>query len=60
MNLNHAIGHFYLQLKIPAIGFSPMINTIPRAHDNNEYLNADTYLTGIEIYKSIILNLDKV
>lgn len=39
---------------IPAIGFSPMINTPVLLHDHDEYLHADVYLEGIEIYKKII------
>lgn len=39
---------------IPAIGFSPMINTPVLLHDHDEYLQADVYLKGIEIYKKII------
>lgn len=29
-------------------------------HDNDEYLSADTYLAGIEIYKKIIPKLANV
>lgn len=47
----------YLQLNISAFGFSPLINTEVKMHDHNEYLNAETYLYGIEIYKKIIYNL---
>lgn len=39
---------------IPAIGFSPMINTPVLLHDHDEFLHADMYLRGIEIYKKII------
>lgn len=39
---------------IPAIGFSPMINTPILLHDHDEYLQADVYLKGIEIYKTIL------
>jgi aminoacylase len=42
---------------IPAIGFSPMINTPVLLHDHDEYLQADVYLKGIEIYKKIIENV---
>lgn len=37
-----------------------MTNTIPLLHDHNEYLNAVTYLKGIEIYEKIIANLASV
>lgn len=39
---------------IPAIGFSPMNNTPVLLHDHDEYLEADVFLKGIEIYKKII------
>jgi aminoacylase len=42
---------------IPAIGFSPMNNTPVLLHDNDEFLHADVYLKGIEIYKKIISNV---
>lgn len=43
-----------LQLGIPAIGFTPIINTPVLPHDNDEYLSVDAYLSGIEIYKRIL------
>lgn len=39
---------------IPTIGFSPMNNTPILLHDHDEFLNAEIYLKGIEIYKKII------
>jgi len=39
---------------IPALGFSPMNNTPVLLHDHDEYLQADIYLKGIEIYKNIL------
>ncbi|ESO12051.1 hypothetical protein HELRODRAFT_62927 [Helobdella robusta] len=42
---------------IPAIGFSPINKTKQLLHDHNEYLNAGTFLKGIEIYEYIIYNL---
>lgn len=42
---------------IPAIGFSPMNKTPVLLHDNDEFLQADVYLRGIEIYKKIISNI---
>lgn len=42
---------------IPAIGFSPMNNTPMLLHDNDEFLKADIYLRGIEIYNKIISNV---
>jgi len=45
---------------IPALGFSPIKNTTMRIHDHDEYLGAETYLKGIQIYKKILGNLAKV
>lgn len=42
------------EVNIPAIGFSPMINTPVLLHDHDEYLDADVYLEGIEVYKKIL------
>lgn len=48
----------FIRMKgVPAIGFSPMNNTPVLLHDHNEFLKADTYLRGIEIYKGIIPKL---
>lgn len=53
-------SRFIRALGIPAIGFSPMNNTPVLLHDHNEFLKADTYLNGIEIYKKIIPKLANV
>ncbi|XP_016941818.2 aminoacylase-1 [Drosophila suzukii] len=45
---------------IPALGFSPMNNTPVLLHDHDEFINADTYLKGVEIYQKIIENLTNV
>jgi aminoacylase len=42
---------------IPAIGFSPMINTPVLLHDHDECLNAEVYLKGIAIYEKILSNV---
>lgn len=47
-------SRFIRGLGIPAIGFSPMNNTPILLHDHDEYLQADVYLEGIEIYKILI------
>lgn len=47
-------------MNLPAIGFSPLLNTIQRMHDHNEYLNADVYLKGIKIYEKIIVSLGNI
>lgn len=44
-------------MNIPAIGFSPMPNTPPMLHENDEFVNADIYLKGIEIYEKVIETL---
>lgn len=47
-------------MNIHAIGFNPYVNMSSNAHGNDEFLNADIYLFGIEIYKRIIVNLGGV
>ena len=44
----------HIQVGVPAIGFSPIYNTPVLLHDHDEFLAADVYLRGIEIYKTII------
>lgn len=44
-------------MNISALGFTPLINAIPRAHDHDEYIPSDTFLKGIEIYQKVIYNL---
>ncbi|XP_020817680.1 aminoacylase-1-like [Drosophila serrata] len=39
---------------IPALGFSPINNTPVLLHNHNEYLRADTYLHGIQVYRKLI------
>lgn len=45
------------QLNLPALGFMPMPNTPTKLHDHDEFIHADVYLNGINIYKKIIANL---
>lgn len=47
-------------LGIPAIGFSPIIHTPVLLHDHNEFLPAEVYLKGIEIWKEIILKVANI
>uniref|UniRef100_W8BVI0 N-acyl-aliphatic-L-amino acid amidohydrolase n=1 Tax=Ceratitis capitata TaxID=7213 RepID=W8BVI0_CERCA len=47
-------NRYVRKLNIPALGFSPMINTPILLHNHDEYLGADTYLKGIEIYEYIV------
>ncbi|XP_053949820.1 aminoacylase-1-like [Anastrepha ludens] len=42
------------EIGIPALGFSPINNTPVLLHDHDEFLQADVYLKGIEIYNKII------
>lgn len=50
----------YFKLHIPALGFSLLINTLPRLHEHNEYVNADIYLNGIRIYEKIIETIGNI
>lgn len=52
--------YFAFQLNLSAIGFMPMPNTPIKLHDNDEFIHADVYLNGINIYKKIISNLGNV
>ncbi|XP_002137025.2 aminoacylase-1-like [Drosophila pseudoobscura] len=45
---------FIREAGIPAFGFSPINNTPVLLHNHDEYLRADTYLHGIEVYKKLI------
>lgn len=50
-------SRFIRAKSVPAIGFSPMNHTPVLLHDHNEFIKAETYLKGIEIYKKIIPKL---
>lgn len=43
-----------------SIGFSPMNNTPMLIHGNDEYLNKNVFLRGIEIYEGIISSVANV
>lgn len=47
-------------LGIPALGFSPINNTPILLHDHDEFLHADVYLKGIEIYEKILTKICNV
>ncbi|XP_055588182.1 aminoacylase-1-like [Uranotaenia lowii] len=47
-------SRFIRHLGIPAIGFSPINNTPKLLHDHDEFLHADIFLKGIQIYKKLI------
>ncbi|XP_055588181.1 aminoacylase-1-like [Uranotaenia lowii] len=51
---------FLREQGIPALGFSPMNNTPILLHAHDEYLGADVFLKGIEIYKNIIVSVANV
>ncbi|XP_017144303.2 aminoacylase-1B-like [Drosophila miranda] len=45
---------------ISALGFSPMNHTPVLLHDHDEFLHAQTYLKGVQIYQKIITNVASV
>uniref|UniRef100_A0A183CHP8 M20_dimer domain-containing protein n=1 Tax=Globodera pallida TaxID=36090 RepID=A0A183CHP8_GLOPA len=45
------------QVGIPAIGFSPMINTPILLHDHNEFLNERVFLRGVQLYAKMVPRL---
>ncbi|CAG4985660.1 unnamed protein product [Colias eurytheme] len=47
-------SRYVREVGIPAIGFSPMNHTPVLLHDHDEYLNADIFLKGIDIYVKIL------
>uniref|UniRef100_A0A6P4FWV1 N-acyl-aliphatic-L-amino acid amidohydrolase n=1 Tax=Drosophila rhopaloa TaxID=1041015 RepID=A0A6P4FWV1_DRORH len=53
-------SRYIRQVGIPALGFSPMNNTPVLLHDHDEFLQADTYLKGVEIFKKIISSVANV
>uniref|UniRef100_A0A034W2Z0 N-acyl-aliphatic-L-amino acid amidohydrolase n=1 Tax=Bactrocera dorsalis TaxID=27457 RepID=A0A034W2Z0_BACDO len=47
-------GRYVRQVNIPTLCFCPMANTPILLHDNDEYLQADVYLKGIEIFENVL------
>ncbi|XP_077284750.1 aminoacylase-1-like [Arctopsyche grandis] len=47
-------SRFIRGVGLPAFGFSPMNRTPVLLHDHDEYLHADVYLKGIDIYEKLI------
>lgn len=47
-------ARFVRQMKVPAIGFSPIRNTPNLLHKHDEYIEEQGYLEGINIYKALI------
>lgn len=45
---------------VPALGFMPINNTPVLLHDHDEYLGAETYLKGIQIYQKILEKLSAI
>jgi len=52
-------GRHLRHLNIPVIGFSPINNTPILLHDHNEFLNAQVFLRGIDVYVDIINDLGR-
>lgn len=50
-------ARFVREKGIPALNFSPMINTPVLLHDHNEFLNEKVFLEGVSIYVSLIKEL---
>lgn len=42
---------------VPAFGFSPITKTPVLTHSNNERINVNTFLEGIDIYEAFITKL---
>lgn len=51
---------FVRNVNIPAIGFSPIIETPNREHENDEHILAEQYLKGIDIYAKILLRIANI
>ncbi len=51
---------FISQIGIPALGFSPINNTPNLLHNDNEFLNEETFLRGLDIYYNIIRSLASI
>nr|XP_039268266.1 aminoacylase-1A-like [Styela clava] len=47
-------GRYLRERGYPVIGFSPMRNTPVLLHDNNEFLNENVFIEGIDVYCDII------
>uniref|UniRef100_A0A914H2R8 N-acyl-aliphatic-L-amino acid amidohydrolase n=1 Tax=Globodera rostochiensis TaxID=31243 RepID=A0A914H2R8_GLORO len=50
-------SRYLRQAGIPAIGFSPMINTPVLLHDHNEFLNERVFMDGVQLYSKIVPRL---
>jgi aminoacylase len=50
-------SRFLRQLKVPALGFSPMNHTPILLHEHNEMLHQETFVRGIYIYRELLQSL---
>lgn len=50
-------SRYIREVGVPAIGFTPFMNTPLLLHDHDEYLNKQIYLDGIKILKRVIASL---
>lgn len=48
------------EVGVQALGFSTIINTPILLHNHDEYISADGFLKGIDIYEKIISNVANV
>ncbi|XP_071559160.1 aminoacylase-1-like isoform X1 [Temnothorax nylanderi] len=53
-------NRFVREVGIPAFGFSPINRTPVLLHDNDEHLNKDIFLKGIQMYTKIIPSVANV
>lgn len=53
-------SRYIRRVGIPALGFSPMNNTPILLHDHDEFLKADVFLNGIDIYVKLITSVTNV
>jgi len=53
-------SRFLRRLSIPSLGFLPLLNTPPLLHEHNEYVQADEYLAGIDVYTKLLSNLGEI
>ncbi|CAE8714205.1 unnamed protein product [Polarella glacialis] len=50
-------SRFIRQLGIPALGFSPMRNCPILLHEHDEYIPIDVFMSGIDVYVTLIAGL---
>lgn len=61
MNVHQICLYFIeFQVNIPAVSISPTINTPNREHENDEFIPAEQYLRGIEIYTKILQRIGNI